>query len=81
MAVSHGQTEASLALGLKQSWTLRLVIVPQALRVIIPPLTSQYLNVAKNSTLAGIIGYPDLLLDHRHGAEPDRPRGREHRAS
>jgi general L-amino acid transport system permease protein len=60
MAVSHGQTEASLALGLKQSWTLRLVIVPQALRVIIPPLTSQYLNVAKNSTLAGIIGYPDL---------------------
>ena len=60
MAISHGQTEASLALGLKQSWTLRLVIVPQALRVIIPPLTSQYLNVAKNSTLAGIIGYPDL---------------------
>ena len=60
MAISHGQTEASLALGLKQSWTLRLVVVPQALRVIIPPLTSQYLNVAKNSTLAGIIGYPDL---------------------
>jgi general L-amino acid transport system permease protein len=60
MAVSHGQTEASLALGLKQSWTLRLVVVPQALRVIVPPLTSQYLNVAKNSTLAGIIGYPDL---------------------
>ena len=60
IAISHGQTEASLALGLKQSWTLRLVVVPQALRVIIPPLTSQYLNVAKNSTLAGIIGYPDL---------------------
>ena len=60
LAVSHGQTEAALALGLKQSWTLRLVVVPQALRVIVPPLTSQYLNVAKNSTLAGIIGYPDL---------------------
>lgn len=60
LAVSHGQTEAALALGLKQSWTLRLVIIPQAMRVIIPPLTSQYLNVAKNSTLAGIIGYPDL---------------------
>ena len=60
LAVSHGQTEAALALGLKQSWTLRQVVVPQALRVIVPPLTSQYLNVAKNSTLAGIIGYPDL---------------------
>jgi general L-amino acid transport system permease protein len=60
MAVSHGQTEASFALGLKSTWTLRLVIIPQALRVIIPPLTSQYLNIAKNSTLAGIIGYPDL---------------------
>ena len=77
LAVSHGQTEAALALGLKQSWTLRLVVVPQALRVIVPPLTSQYLNVAKNSTLAGFIGYPDVVLDHRHVAEPDRPRGRE----
>jgi general L-amino acid transport system permease protein len=61
IAVSHGQTEASLALGLKQSWTLRLVILPQALRVIIPPLISQYLNVVKNSTLAGFIGYADLF--------------------
>jgi general L-amino acid transport system permease protein len=60
MAISHGQTEASLALGLKPRWTLRLVIVPQALRIIVPPLTSQYLNIAKNSTLAGVIGYPDL---------------------
>jgi len=60
LAISHGQTEAALALGLKNSWTLRLVIVPQALRVIVPPLTSQYLNIAKNSTLAGVIGYPDL---------------------
>lgn len=60
MAISHGQTEASLALGLKHAWTLRLVIVPQALRVIVPPLTSQYLNIAKNTTLAGAVGYPDL---------------------
>jgi general L-amino acid transport system permease protein len=60
IAISHGQTEASHALGLKPTWTLRLVIIPQALRVIVPPLTSQYLNIAKNSTLAGIIGYPDL---------------------
>jgi general L-amino acid transport system permease protein len=60
IAVSHGQTEASLALGLKRSWTLRLVIVPQALRVIVPPLTSQYLNVVKNTTLAGMVGFPDL---------------------
>lgn len=61
MAVSHGQTEASSALGLKSSWTLRLVVLPQALRVIIPPLISQYLNVVKNSTLAGFIGYADLF--------------------
>lgn len=60
IAISHGQTEAALALGLKARWNLRLVIIPQALRVILPPMTSQYLNVAKNSTLAGIIGYPDL---------------------
>jgi general L-amino acid transport system permease protein len=60
MAISHGQTEASLALGLKPRWTLRLVVVPQSLRIIVPPLTSQYLNIAKNSTLAGVIGYPDL---------------------
>ena len=62
MAVSHGQTEASLALGLKRGQTLRLVIVPQALRVIIPPLTSQYLNLTKNSSLAAAIAYPDLVL-------------------
>jgi general L-amino acid transport system permease protein len=60
LAISHGQTEAALAVGLKNSWTLRLVIIPQAMRVIVPPLTSQYLNIAKNSTLAGVIGYPDL---------------------
>lgn len=61
IAVNHGQTEASSALGLKSSWTLRFVILPQALRVIIPPLISQYLNVVKNSTLAGFIGYADLF--------------------
>jgi general L-amino acid transport system permease protein len=60
IAISHGQTEASLALGIRPGTTLRLVVVPQALRVIIPPLTSQYLNIVKNSTLAGATGYPDL---------------------
>ncbi len=62
MAVSHGQTEASYALGLKPGPTLRLVIIPQALRVIIPPLTSQFLNLTKNSSLAAAIAYPDLVL-------------------
>jgi len=61
LAVSHGQTEAALALGLRRSWIMRLVILPQALRVIIPPLTSQYLNLTKNSSLAVFIGYPELV--------------------
>jgi general L-amino acid transport system permease protein len=60
-AVSHGQTEAAYSLGLRPSYTLRLVVIPQALRVIIPPLTSQYLNLTKNSSLAAAIGYPDLV--------------------
>ncbi|WP_252275633.1 amino acid ABC transporter permease [Pseudomonas subflava] len=60
-AVSHGQTEAARSLGLPAGKTLRLVIIPQALRVIIPPLTSQYLNLAKNSSLAAGIGYPDMV--------------------
>ncbi|MBK7540565.1 MAG: amino acid ABC transporter permease [Candidatus Competibacteraceae bacterium] len=60
-AVSHGQTEASLSLGLNAGQTLRLIILPQALRVIIPPLTNQYLNLTKNSSLAAAIGYPDLV--------------------
>jgi len=60
-AVSYGQTEAARSLGLKPRVTLRLVIIPQALRVIIPPLTSQYLNLAKNSSLAAGIGYPDVV--------------------
>ena len=62
MAVSHGQSEAAGALGLRRAPTLRLVIIPQALRVIIPPLTSQYLNLTKNSSLAAAIAYPDLVL-------------------
>jgi general L-amino acid transport system permease protein len=61
LGVSRGQTEAASALGLKSSHTLRLVVVPQALRIIIPPLTSQYLNLTKNSSLAVFIGYPDLI--------------------
>ncbi len=61
LSVSKGQTEASYALGLRARPTLRLVIIPQALRVIIPPLTSQYLNLTKNSSLAVAIAYPDLV--------------------
>ncbi len=61
VAVSKGQTEAAKALGLPNGLTLRLVVIPQAMRVIIPPLTSQYLNLAKNSSLATAIGYPDLV--------------------
>ncbi len=60
LAVSHGQTEASFSLGLKPNWTMRLVIIPQALRVIVPPLISQYLNLTKNSSLAIAVGYMDL---------------------
>jgi general L-amino acid transport system permease protein len=60
-AVSRGQTEAAYSLGLTPGPTLRLIVVPQAMRVIIPPLTSQYLNLTKNSTLAVAIGYPDLV--------------------
>lgn len=61
MAVSKGQSEAAHALGLRNGPTLRLVVIPQALRVIIPPLTSQYLNLTKNSSLAVAIAYPDLV--------------------
>jgi general L-amino acid transport system permease protein len=61
LAVAPGQTEAAQALGLRSGATLRLVVVPQAMRVIIPPLTSQYLNLTKNSSLAVAIGYPDLV--------------------
>ncbi|HEY7662021.1 MAG TPA: ABC transporter permease subunit [Xanthobacteraceae bacterium] len=61
LAVPRGQTEAALALGLRRGMLLRLVVVPQALRVIVPPLTNQYLNLTKNSSLAVAIGYPDLF--------------------
>ena len=55
-----GQWEAGRALGLSERQTLRLVVIPQALRVIIPPMTSQYVNVVKNTTLALVVGYPDI---------------------
>ena len=61
LGISHGQTEAARALGLNHGYTLRLVVIPQAMRIIIPPLTSQYLNLVKNSSLATTIGYPDLV--------------------
>jgi len=61
LAVSWGQSEAALSLGLSRTHTLRLVVLPQALRIIVPPTTSQYLNLVKNSSLAVAIGYPDLV--------------------
>ncbi len=61
LAISHGQTEAALALGLLPNRTLQIVVIPQALRVIIPPLASQYLNLTKNSSLAIAIGYMDVV--------------------
>ncbi len=61
LAVHKGQMEAGLSLGLSRGRVLRLIVVPQALRVILPPLTNQYLNLTKNSSLAGGIGYPDLV--------------------
>ena len=61
LSVAKGQTEAASALGLRRQSVLKLVVVPQAMRVIIPPLTNQYLNLTKNSSLAVFIGYPDLV--------------------
>jgi general L-amino acid transport system permease protein len=61
LAVDRGQVEAAHALGLSRPHTTRLVVLPQALRVIVPPMTSQYLNLTKNSSLAVAIGYPDLV--------------------
>jgi general L-amino acid transport system permease protein len=61
LAVSRGQTEAAMALGLRPGQVTRLIVLPQALRVIVPPLTSQYLNLAKNSSLAIAIAYPELV--------------------
>ena len=59
--VAKGQTEAATALGIQPSTTTRLVVVPQAMRIIIPPLTSQYLNLTKNSSLGIAVGFPDLV--------------------
>ncbi len=61
LAVSKGQSEAARALGLNETQRLRLIVLPQAMRVIIPPMTSQYLNLTKNSSLAVAIGFPDLV--------------------
>jgi general L-amino acid transport system permease protein len=61
LAVPRGQTEAAFALGLRRGLALRLIVLPQALRVIVPPLTNQYLNLTKNSSLAVAVGYPDLF--------------------
>jgi general L-amino acid transport system permease protein len=61
LAVPRGQSEAGLALGLNERQVLRLIVLPQALRIIVPPLTNQYLNLTKNSSLAVAIGYPDLF--------------------
>lgn len=60
-SVSHGQVEAASSLGLSRNHSMRLVILPQAMRVIIPPMTNQYLNLTKNSSLAVAIGYPDVV--------------------
>jgi general L-amino acid transport system permease protein len=60
-SVSHGQVEAASSLGLSRGHSMRLVILPQAMRVIIPPMTNQYLNLTKNSSLAVAIGYPDVV--------------------
>ncbi|MGA8615594.1 MAG: amino acid ABC transporter permease [Xanthobacteraceae bacterium] len=61
LSVAPGQTEAAQSLGLRSGTTLRLIVIPQAMRVIVPPLTNQYLNLTKNSSLAVAIGYPDLV--------------------
>ena len=61
LAISYGQTEAAAALGMSRNRTLQLIIIPQALRVIVPPLASQYLNLTKNSSLAIVIGYMDVV--------------------
>jgi general L-amino acid transport system permease protein len=61
LALHKGQSEAALAIGLSRGQVMRLVLLPQALRIIVPPMTSQYLNITKNSSLAIAIGYPDLV--------------------
>jgi len=61
LALNKGQSEAAMAIGLSRGQVMRLVLLPQALRIIVPPMTSQYLNITKNSSLAIAIGYPDLV--------------------
>ena len=79
LSVSKGQSEAAAALGVRPNRAMSLVILPQAMRVIIPPLTSQYLNLTKNSSLAIAVGYPDVQGDpRRNHPEPDRPRAGVH---
>ena len=79
-SVHKGQMEAGSSLGLARGLTLRLIVVPQALRVILPPLTNQYLNLTKNSSLAVAIGISRSGLGIRgHDAQPDRPGDRNHR--
>ncbi len=77
-AVAQGQWEAAGALGLRRGTIMRRIILPQALRVIVPPMTSQYLNLIKNSSLAVAIGYQDIVFDRQHHAEPDRAGDRGH---
>ena len=62
MGVTKGQKEAAASIGLTPGQILRLVVMPQALRIIIPPTTNQYLNLTKNSSLAAAIAYPDIVL-------------------
>ena len=81
-AVSRGQTEAAARSGLRPGRIMSLVVLPQAMRVIIPPLISQYLNLTKNSSLAIAVGYMDAARHaRRHHHEPDRPRARMHAAA
>ncbi len=61
LAISRGQTDASSALGLTRGQSLRLVVIPQAMRVIVPPVTNQYLGLTKNSSLGAAVGYPELM--------------------
>ena len=79
LSVPTGQWEAGGAIGLRSGVVLRKIVLPQALRVIIPPMTSQYLNLTKNSSLAVAIGYQDIVSIAQHDAEPDRPGHRGHR--
>lgn len=68
LSVSHGQTEAAFSLGLRPSWTMRLIVIPQAMRAIVPPLISGWLNITKNSSLAVAVGFPDIVSVYMHTA-------------